>query len=816
MLKFRNPLILLVLTVIAFLLFNACEMKKGGVTPNLDPIISITEYFGANEIGDVGNAQIFQQTINWSAYDPDGVVKGFSFRILNQDGVAIPTPGYEVLDEAGWVKHYNPNANTNIPLEESDETTIWLTKQGLASQSTELYTTSVTINFPAADANGDSTNIVSQFQVRCIDNNGGISNIATKFFNAFSNKPKATVQSSKGIINGETIGLGVVFEFAIPDDPNINSASSEAYYYKYKLEKKDIYGNVIPEAEGGYPEYADGDWPDTYGQTPNNILLITTETPITLKTNTWDDTTSTTPIPLDSTYIYVKGINVAGIQTDVTVISFLVSDKFAPGTIIYYGEGQGQKNDVYALGQNHFATYLDESMSATVPSIETFTGIHNATPMWVNEEEEYQAIGSEDFKVYMHWGWNGEFEENNPFKKMADETLDEDTNSSYFAEITAFDLRLDGEPLYYPPLPAVGDYLKVDEDGTEWLRVPIWHPISQRVTLNATSLGGFNSDTFYGMHTFEARSVDLQDVVDPTPHTFSFNVYRPISKSDKDGILIIDEEAPNPTFSPGAYIDSVYATIVQNFDSDPGYINLIELKSIISNDLNLFDLHFKKSIISPAEIQQYKTIIFHSDNPTSESSFWKEYESLKIYLSQGGNLILSAGSNLKTLQNKLRANAFPILQNYFGIPLEEEDAILKASEDYKANPFFIQAISEVTDLPDLDLLLPSFNSFINQEIFGNGGMAPIGYFDENAVNSEIIYSYGSKPVNTDIGPSPFGFYTYPQTQEVFDQFNGLPVGLRYSTPNNYNTCVIFSFPLSYMNLEDVTAMMNSLLPQLGH
>ena len=81
------------------LLFNSCEMKKGGPEPNLPPVITITEYFGADDINEVGDAEIFQQTINWSAYDPDGVVKGFSFKVLNQDGEPIPTPGYEVLDD---------------------------------------------------------------------------------------------------------------------------------------------------------------------------------------------------------------------------------------------------------------------------------------------------------------------------------------------------------------------------------------------------------------------------------------------------------------------------------------------------------------------------------------------------------------------------------------------------------------------------------------------------------------------------------------------------------------------------------------------
>jgi hypothetical protein len=800
MLKFRNPLILLVLTVIALLLFNACEMKKGGLDPNLLPVITITDYFGADDINEVGEAEIFQQTIHWSAYDPDGVVKGFSFKVLNQYGEAIPTPGYEVLDEDGWVKHYQPNANTNIPLEQSEETTIWLSKQGLASQSQELFTTSITINFPAADSNGTSTDVVSEFQVRCIDNNDGISNTASKFFNAFSDVPRTTVQSSKGIIDGETIGLGIIFEFNILDDPGINSASAEAYYFKYKLEKRDLEGNVIPEAEGGYPEYANGDWPNTLGQVPNNYLLITTETEITLQTNTWDD--SPTPVPQDSTFLLVKGINVAGIETATTTISFLVSDQYAPGTIVYYGEGASQKNDIYALGENHFSTYLDPGLSVVVPSIETSSGIRYATAMWSNPEVEYQVIGSEDLKIYMHWGWNGEFEENNPFKKLADETLDEATNDSYFAEIIAFDLRLDGEPLYYPPLPAAGNFLKIDADGTEWLRVPIMHPISQRVTINATSLGGFFSDTFFGPHTFEARAVDLQGVSDPTPHTFTFNVLRPIPKAEKEGILIIDEEVSNNAFSPEPFIGDFYNAIVSGIESDPTTLDIIQLREVIT-ELGLIDLHYKKSILSPAYMQNFKTIIYHSDWPTTESALWKEYEAFEIYLNQGGNLIISTGSNLSTVHERLQINSFPLFEDYLGIPINGDDVVFKAGQNFNENPFFVNAIATTSGFDDIALQLPSFNNLLNVY----GGLGPISYFNEELISSEVIYRYGCKSVDDE---------TFPPTQEQFDMLNNLPVGVKYSTAGNYNTCALFSFPLSYMNQEDATAMMNNLLQQLGH
>jgi len=818
MVKFRNPLIILVLTAVSFLLFNACDAKKGSLDPNTPPTISITDYFGADEVGDVGDPQIFQQTINWSAYDPDGVVKGFSFRVLNADNVPIPTPGYEVLDDEGWVKHYTPNANQTIPLEQSDETTIWLSKQGLESQANELYQTFVTINFPAADEFGDSTNIISQFQVRCIDNGGEISNIASKYFNGFSDVPQATVQSSKGIINGETIGQGVVFEFSLPNNPDVSSASTEAYYFQYKLEKRDLNGEIIPEDQGGYPDYADDNWPDTYGQDPNNILTITSETPITLSTN-FDESGEIT----DSTFLYVRGVNIAGVQTETSSISFLVSDQFRPGSIIYYGNNSATKNDVYALGDNHYALYLDESLGTLVSSIETFSGLHYATPMWlgINEEGEettveYQLVGSDDVRVYMHWGWHGEFEEDNPFKKITDETLDEATNSSYFAEITHFDLRLDGAPLYYPPLPPVGDNLVVDQDGTEWLRVPINHPIGQYVTLNATMLSNFNGSV-YGEHNFEVRARDLQGLVDPTPDVFTFNIYEPVSKDFKEGILVIDQETHNPTLAPEEYINDFYDYVVSDFTSEegPDYLDWNQLKEYVTSVLGLYELHFTKSVISPVRLQQYKTIIFHVDNPTYETSFWREYEAFEIFLSQGGNIILSGGAKLPTLQSSLRANGFPLLNNYFGIPLLSDDVIVAASDQMDENPFFINATPDdgASNYSPISLEFDNaFNPYISDNFnpsfpFIVWGLGPLSYFDETQIYSEVLYRYGCKSVDAE---------EYPPTQDEYDFFNGLPVALKFSTQNNYNTSAVFGFPLSWMNQEDVKSMMNNLLTEMGH
>ncbi len=510
----------------------------------------------------------------------------------------------------------------------------------------------------------------------------------------------------------------------------------------------------------------------------------------------------TDDVPQDSTFLRVKAIDTALIISDEIEISFVVKETFYPDTIIYYGDGNANANGIYALGTNHFATYLDDGLSDILPSVQTSDGAHHATSFWYNSEEKYSAIGSNDFKTYMRWGYSGEFEEDNPQKPQDGITLDEITGQPYFCEIVGYDLRLDGEPYYYPPIPAEGDNLIVDDDGTQWLRIPFNSAQSTTVTL--TSFGG-SLDNMYGEHTFEVRAIDLQGAVDLTPHEFTYTIVSPIPKEEKSGVLIIDDEGDNASLAPAELINEFYEYIVSDYTAEPGYINREDMI-----DFGMDGLHHGKSVIASSDIQQYKTIIYHCDNPTAEFSFWAEYETLKIYLLQGGNLILS-GSNQKYVFGRCSDNAFDIFDKYFGIPMNIEDAIGFASTSNTENPFFIQAIAEGS-FNDLNLQLPSFNTIItNPQIpeFSVNGLGPVAYFNVNPeFDAEVIYNYGCKEVAED----PPGPYHINPTQEEYDYFNGLPVALKKVTEDN--SCYTFGFPLSYMEADQVKTMMTQILNEM--
>ncbi|MBC8414988.1 MAG: hypothetical protein ISS80_03115 [Candidatus Cloacimonetes bacterium] len=782
MFKKTNVIYFILISVALFLILSSCDGRKGTLNTNSQPHIMITDYFGVDSLNQIGNPQLFQQIIQWSGYDEDGIVEGFAFRVLNEDEEPIITPGHDVIDENGWVKFYAPNADTDIPLDQSTETTIWI-DQSYA-----------TINFPAADANGDSANIISIFEVKCIDNSEEESDIARKYFQAYSTVPTLFVASTKGPIDGETISTAIIFEFTmLDDDPYVGSIP---YYFLYKLEKRDLENNIIPD---GYPD----EWISTYGLPDISQALHSG-----LYDNPLIPNTLTGDVPQDSTFLRAKAVDAALIESEEEEISFIVKEGFYPGTVIYYGEGDGNKNGIYALGTHHFASFLDEGLNDILPSVMTSDGAHHATSFWCNGEGKYTAIGSDDFKIYMRWGYNGEFENNNPQKQRLDETLDELTNQPYYCEIVYYDIRLDGAPYYYPPIPAIGVFLQVDDDGKEWLRIPVYSAIGQKTTVTLTSFGGV-LDNMYGEHTFEVRAVDLQGEVDQTPHEFTFTIVPPILKAEKVGVLIIDDES-STSEAPGAIVDSLYTYFVSDYTPEPGYINREDRLDLLITS-GIAGLHHGKSIIASSDIQQYKVIIYHSDNGIAESKFWKEYESLKIFLLQEGNLIVSAGATLKTVHVQCGNQAFSIMEDYFGIPMNNDEAIDNVSVSYYDQPFFIGATSQGS-YPDLDLQLPSFNPIITNiyvPLFSVNGLGPVAYFVD--YDAEVIYRYKCKDVGEDPPGLPPNWHIVP-TQEEYDMYNDLPVALK--KVNSNNTCYIFGFPLCYMVPDQVKSMMTQILNDL--
>jgi|GEM_PF-693054 len=884
MLKFRKVSYLFIAVLGLLLILNACG-RKGELNINLKPVIMITSYEGSDNAGCLDDPTLFQQKIYWDAFDYDGTVQAYAFRVVDvtgdpykdENGDPIGTPGYEFVDDQGWVYHYQDGADETIPMDDPEaKISIW---------TTQVY---AEINFPANgeqifDEFGDPVidefgnpvfaPVTSIFEVKCIDNSGEENDQnfpVRKYFNSFSATPMVTIESSQGDISTRTIGTGIYFQFNIRD--NDQYVGEIPYYFFFRLEKRDLDGVVIPFADGGY----DTTWISTKGQTDVTRFLMTQGTDPALSPNfSIDD-----PVVNDSTYIIAKAVDIAGIVSDPDTISFLVYDGFHPGSLIYSGDNIGDGCDIWLIGENHFTTYLDGSITKIIEEEDTSEGKHFSLPFWINKDGEYAVLGSNDLKIYAHWGWHGEYGQltqgepnitDNPNDLVVGALKDEDTDASYYSEMKYFDVRLDGEPYYYPPLPPQGDNLQVDETGKEWLRIPINHEIAQNAVL--TSL----SD---GLHRLEVRAVDLQDAGDPTPADLDFRVVNRVPRNEKEGILIIDDDNNHPFFAPDEVLDCMYEDFLSGYS---GSIDVIDRKELIDNNIWKPQLHFNRDVFSPTDLEKYKLVIYHSDYLTIDSNFQKEFEVLELYLRGGGNLILSGGKNLINTLNSLEGEwASTIFEEYFGLSNADGDVIKVVTKDgaeasFMQLQYFIKAYAETSPYQDIDLYLYTdlngngiydeaepFTDWSGNEqydesidepfedlnengiyddnepftdwneneqwdeslsepfedlnnngiyddaepkcfnslVFGSEALGPVVYFDENNLSDdvEVLYRFGCK----EPGDGPLD----PSAAE-FEEYTGQPVAIRKVTDNN--SCYIFGFPLSYMNVEQVNTMMLEII-----
>lgn len=813
---------IVIIALLLGILLAGCG-KQGNRFANQTPIIRITSYEGydpSNPFTDSTTVTLFQQRIFWHAYDPDGVVTGYAYRILNQDNVPISTAGNSYIDTegeitpdnvlqrygSGWVMHYQAGANQSIPL--SDPTarrTIW---------STNKY---ALVNFLASTAAGLPDTTISKFEVICVDNRGAISEqSAFRIFRSYSGVPTCYLSTTRGNPNGGEVGTGIRLSFSLFDtDPFIQPT---AWYYQFKVQKVLLNTNTVVS------EQPTNEWADTRKSYRINEYLLTRKTKYVLSNGDSIDLNITSDYgdQPTQTRVIARVVDLAGIISSPDTIRFRVKEGFHPQTLIHMKR-------VYALGSNHFIDYVD----TTTPEVLPYTIVQNkqifATPFFRDEEGYYTAVNSSNLKSWIRWGWHGEYGvplptgtiqiTNDPYDKKVDVLLDANTNKNYFSEITHFDIRLNNAPYNYPPL-ATSVYTDSDT-GKKWLRVPINSSLGQTIVL--TNLPVNTPENPY--HFFEVRAVDLQDEFDPTPAEFYFKIVAPVTKTQKSGILIIDDEVHNVNFAPEDTVDARYANMLSSYTGE------IVVKKRAA--LPYSDIRNRK--IALTDIQKYKLIIYHADQPNAKANFSADQDAYALYLNQGGNMLISAGGNLhQEVQSTIFVGQYTF-RTYFG--LQFDNATTAAiTNNFLASSFFVKAQSLVQEYNDVSLAFDlNFNNPNPEPFYSNGqlivddpnersfvsvlntrkGLGPVTViksFDGSA-NSGVrpIFSYKSKPVF----PQPSNanpHYYCPQNQAEFDNVNGLTVGLRKVTANNRT--YLLGFPLSYMTQSSAKQFMTQVLNEV--
>ena len=793
--KSKRLLIMTIWVSLILLVLTGCG-KSGHKFANQEPTIRITSYEGYDDSELLAHYAdslfIFQQKIFWSASDPDGVITGYAYRVKDQNGNPISTPGNEFIDlngdvtpenvierfGTGWVLHYKPNANQDLPLNDpNSRRTIWTSAKYAV------------INLPAADENGNPRTQESTFEVIAIDNRGGITpvhplypkrSIAWRNFKSTAARPTCFLSTTKGNPNGEEVGSGIRLSFTMKDDLN-PSVPAIPYKFEFKILKLSPQDSSITYQS---------EWYDT-SISPNdtniNRFLLTKSTNPSLSYDIVNGDT------LSITKVLARAYNMGGVTSvpdTFSTILFMVKAGFRPKTLIY-------DKRCYALGQNHYVDYFDEFSAEVMPFTITSGTNRYATHFFVDLDSTLIAINSPNIKVWLRWGWHGEYGKilasgdfvatDDPYDRKIDYLLDRYTNKNYYSEITHFDLRVDGQPYNYAPLANDPNAHIVDEDGKVWLRLPLYSPVRQSLVLTSLSSGP---------HTFEVRCVDLQGEVDPIPAVFTFSLADNIPIANRNGILIIDDDPHQQLVAPDNIIRDKYEEMLADYNGPKVFIKR-------TTDTESGDTHQDLDLrhFSPSDLQKYKLVIYHNDNFQSSGNLKLENDGLTLYLRSGGNLIISSTNSLaQNLEAFVNATQKTFV-SFLGVYYEKPPANI-LSNSLTIRPFFQQALGQ-NGYPNVNLQYSAANepSFVNL-INNYQGLATITYFPKINVNATAIYKMGIKPVGSPYGP----------TQEQFDRYNNQIIGIRCVTGNSH--CYTFGFPLSYMYTPDVKTMMNKILSEV--
>ncbi len=767
-------LLLIVITMTSLLLIITGCGKSGSRFANQLPTIRITSYEGFDDSGyTLNDTLIYQQRIYWHANDPDGVIVGFAYRVLDENGNPIPTPGNYTIDTdgsvtpdnvmntlgPGWVLHYLPGADQNVPLSSPEaRRSIWTTRKYAV------------VNFPAADANGSPTVRSSRFEVITVDNRGGVTPVpAYRVFTTTSAQPVCFLTTTKGNPDGRAVGAGIRLQFLMNDfDPYITPTP---YHYEFKIQKINHQTNAL---------ISESPWYSTKNEPRINQYLLTRYTqPASI------DYDFANGQQVSITKIVARVYDLAGVTSDTTSIRFAVKSGFRPNTLIY-------RQRTYGLGDHHYIDYVDESTPEVMPYTITEGSQRFATAYFKDVNNRYTAVNSQNYKTWIRWGWHGEYGEmltaggfrvtDNPFDKKIDLVMHKEGNVSvnYFSEITHFDLRMNGQPYNFPPL---AHSVVTDGDGKRWLRVPLYSPLGQTVVI--TSLQS-------QIHTFEVRAVDLQGEPSPTPAVFEFELRAPVPKAQKAGILIIDDDE----HAPGAPADTLNARYQYILSTFPGPISRIQRRT---SDAHPGHTHQddRARHIALSDLQAYKLVVYHSDNPAKAPHLKLDHDAYLLYLGQGGNMVISCMHQMSSiLEGMVLATQRRFLE-FFGVNYNRA-AMGFVSGSLTIRPWFVKALGQM-GYSDINLQLPSFNTAVTSR----QGLSSVTFF--NLINADVIYRFGSKTV----GQDNFS----PPTQADFDLYNNKPVGLRKVNPNN--RCYIFGFPLSFMDKDQAKTMMNRVLSELG-
>jgi len=835
MLKNKYVVILSIFIIASLLTIISCG-RKGTLHPNTAPFIEITQYSGVTkpdtlneqemfeEIGSIVDSatyqydSLFYQKIYWNAWDEDGTVVSYAYRIGTWDTTITPNDwvydrayGVQTDPDSGWVLHLQPDSTMDI----------WTSPNKLYPRAT--------VFFPSTDTTDFRKNF-GKFEVKCKDNDGKVSKPAEKYFVTWSDVPETSVCTSQGVIDSQRVGTAILFNFkALKDD---DPYGDDPAYFKYRLV---YYGktNVEDSMTVEWNEadvldstiwYSTKDFPDDPGKKDNKsqVLLMKNypeddSLKPTLKVNKFDRVTQ----------IQAKTVDKAGIEDpDYAKMTFFVRGHFKPETMPFMSQwtdlpkklgGSAEPNGelnilpkIFVLGEHTYLTYMSES---TVIPTELVSGeLHYADRFYMDRNDSLSAIWSDNIEINMKWSYLGEYEfsEDKDKKEFTghsysyDEDLDE--YFQYYCDIEYMDIQLDGG---VDGLPPISTKTVSDESGV-WMRIPIYKKQECKLF-----------DISPSEHIFKVRAVDFQGAVDKSPESLKFILYEKKDADDKTNILLIDDTDNRIIFSVEDSVDTFYENLLTICSESVSVYDLFEdtLKNIATKNSECRNDDLAPSF-APSDIQGYKLVLWYSNNPkdfytdVTKNHMIQHYDVLAYYLESGGNFLFTGCA--KVWDPPLQINRV-FLEEYAGLADSSSTLSNSLQENNwlwgtptPTNSMFTGANGTGDDFSDIDTL------HLNLHLFNWSDLNPnlSNYFPEYFPFNTYLGAIGNVTF-LELNEAEPIFTCIADTLAEHQIYDGACVGSKYTKSGTTGTAYILGFPLYYIELDDAKVFLNKVFYEIG-
>jgi len=468
-------------------------------------------------------------------------------------------------------------------------------------------------------------------------------------------------------------------------------------------------------------------------------------------------------------------------QFEAYVVSRQGVEEATPKSVYFHADGDFypdaviHSNLIAGLGDHHYSINRNEQIydMELIPS----QSYRRNGILW-KTGNVYSAVHSPNFKLHLHWGYNGQYGyqfngnaqvTNNPLDSHLDNCVSE-SGVDYHGHIVAYDLSLDGER--FPVLPQfIAPQFVTHADGSMWLRV---RNIGD--SASACVLSGLSA----APHIFKVCAVDAQGRYDQTPAVITINLVPYKAPPLRNGILIVDGTYNNSTYTPEALVDAFYASVV------PTTWGPVETHEISYNDP-------WNAALNPALLQNYKAVIWHQENPSSSGDINLYGDALEVFLDGGGKLILSGNHWLNSKLNYFMDHYPELVTQRFGISNLNCFSLLSTS--VISNPWFIGA-EGLDGIADIDLELEDPMVGVVETRQGIGGVL---CYDGSQQAGEL-HRFVCKPVTSTASPP---------SQEQYNTYSTKYVSFAHQ--QDMGITAVFGFPLSYMEVADVSQALSDLL-----